>query len=136
MAVGRVQEMAQGLQNAMPQGLLGQVTAVPADKPNDSPGRRWASSGATVEDASMQVDDKPAGGKSDDGPPGEVVTPAAAAAAAQRVADEAEAATEALRSQTAEAAQAAAIAKTEAAKLAATADGFGAVGKGGTPITR
>ena len=83
----------------------------------------------------MQVDDKPAGGMSDEGPPGEVVTPAAAAAAAQRVADEAEAATEALRSQTAEAAQAAAVAKREAAKLAATADGFVAIGKGGKPIT-
>jgi hypothetical protein len=118
----------------MPQGLLGQVTAVPADKPSDPPGRRWASSGTTG-DASMQVDDLPAGGMSDNGPPEEVVTPAAAAAAAQRVADEAEAATRALRTQTAEAAQAAAIAKKEAAKLTATAGGFIEVGKGGKAVT-
>jgi hypothetical protein len=127
MAVLGVLELANSLQATIPQGLSGQITDMPADKPEASPGRRWSTGSGSEGKAAMEVDGTD--------PQGVAAAADAAAANAKDLADAAEVAAKALRLQTAEASQAAATAKQEAAKLAAQADGFKTVGKSGKPTT-
>jgi hypothetical protein len=133
MAVAGVFELANHLQAVIPQGLPGQVTDMPADKPDATQGRRWSTGGGAGGDASMDVDGSAKTGSDATDPQGGAAAAATAAANAKCVAEAAEVAAKALRVQTAEAAQAAAVAKKEATKLEAEANGYITVGKGGKP---
>jgi hypothetical protein len=119
--------LAHSLQAAIPQDLMGQVTDMPPDVPAGG-----STGGPTASGSAMEVDGN--NGALVATPPSPAATAATAAAHAKSVAEAADAAAQALRIQTAEAAQAAAIAKKEATKLAAEADGFVTVGKDGKPV--
>jgi hypothetical protein len=114
-AMSTVGDLCKRVQDAMPQGPGEPPKAATGDADSPPPGRRWSQGGGASGASAMEVD------RSADEAAAEAHTAATAAAAAEAAA--------------ATATQAATAAAAEAARLAAQAEGFVKVGRGGKPVS-